>query len=174
MTGSAKQSILQCGRSWIASSIALRATADAVVASAPRNDGSGAWIQFSNSKHTPAFPRRAAPGLCVDFLPSKTRGRRESRVRAAPAVSCANGVAKAHMSIQVQRRASGFPCAVVYGLFRDLPGEPSSLATVAREKLVLTNLAPASGARTTRLRRPRKLAFVSSQAPRPPHPTARS
>src|SRR4029077_10758410 len=30
---------------------------------------------------------------------------------------------KAHTSIQVQRRQSGFPCAVVYGLLRALPGD---------------------------------------------------
>jgi hypothetical protein len=39
-------------------------------------------------------------------------GRREDRVRAAPAVSCANAYTeKAHMSIQVQRKQSGLPCA---------------------------------------------------------------
>jgi hypothetical protein len=30
---------------------------------------------------------------------------------------------KAHTSIQVQRRQSGLPCAVVYGLLRALPGD---------------------------------------------------
>src|SRR3569833_3866878 len=40
----------------------------------------------------------------------------------------------AHTSIQVQRRTPGFPCAVVYGLSRAHPGEPSSVATIAREK----------------------------------------
>src|SRR6478735_12082063 len=30
---------------------------------------------------------------------------------------------KTHTSIQVQRRQSGFPCAVVYGLLRTLPGD---------------------------------------------------
>src|SRR6202040_1277839 len=41
---------------------------------------------------------------------------------------------KTHTSIQVQRRQSGFPCAVVYGLLRALPGDraflpPSPLRT---------------------------------------------
>jgi len=40
-------------------------------------------------------------------------GRRESRMRAAPAVSHANAQGNAHASIQVQRRQSGFPCAMV-------------------------------------------------------------
>jgi hypothetical protein len=38
--------------------------------------------------HTPAFPRRTSPEVCKSFA-LKTRGRREDRVRAAPAVSCA-------------------------------------------------------------------------------------
>jgi hypothetical protein len=51
-----------------------------------------------------AFSRRESPELCVDGHPLKTRGRRESRVRAAPAVSCAcASTKKAHTSIQVQR-----------------------------------------------------------------------
>jgi hypothetical protein len=44
-------------------------------------------------------------------------------VRAAPAVSCANLCKKTHTSIQVQRRHSGFPCAMGYGLLRALPGD---------------------------------------------------
>jgi hypothetical protein len=34
----------------------------------------------------------------------------------------------------VEPRHPGLPCAVVYGLFRALPGEPSSFATVIPEK----------------------------------------
>jgi len=37
-------------------------------------------------------------------------------VRAAPAVSRAKGNKKTHTSIQVQRKQSGLPCAVVYSL----------------------------------------------------------
>ena len=73
------------------------------------------------------------PRLCVSLTLSGRRGRRESRVRAAPAVSCANMHKKTHTSIQVQRRQSGFPCAMVYGLLRALPGDraflPPSSAT---------------------------------------------
>ena len=55
--------------------------------------------------------------------PLRGRGRRESRVRAAPAVSCANCAKETHTSIQVKRRQSGFPCAMGYGLLRTLPGD---------------------------------------------------
>jgi hypothetical protein len=88
------------------------------------------------------------------ILRPEERGRRESRVRAAPAVSCAK------ICTEVRTRAyrsSGehpaFPAQWFYGLFRALPGEPSSLATVISE-ISSANLAPASGARTTRLHRP--------------------
>src|SRR5450756_1122197 len=54
---------------------------DCFVASAPRNDA---------LRHTFAFPRRDPPEVCKEIsLPSPKRGRRESRMRAAPAVSCA-------------------------------------------------------------------------------------
>src|ERR1700681_3994777 len=46
-----------------------------------------------------------------------------------------------------------FPAQWFYGLFRALPGEPSSFATVTSQ-ISPQSLAPASGARTTRLRRP--------------------
>jgi hypothetical protein len=52
-------------------------------------------------------------------------------VRAAPAVSRANAHKKTHTSIQVQRRQSGLPCAVVYGLLRALPGDQDLFVTVA-------------------------------------------
>jgi hypothetical protein len=48
--------------------------------------------------------------------PSSRRGSRERRVRAAPAVSCTKCAKKAHTSIQVQRRQSGIPCAMVLRL----------------------------------------------------------
>src|SRR5665647_1252431 len=72
------------------------------------------------------------PEVCLYFTLSSDRGRREHRVRAAPAVSCANVHKNTHTSIQVQRRQSGIPCAMGYGLYRTLPGVPGLIATVAR------------------------------------------
>jgi hypothetical protein len=60
-------------------------------------------------KHDSAFSRRDASEVCGDCRPRKSRGRREDRVHAAPAVSCAKGVEKAHTSIQVKRRHPAFP-----------------------------------------------------------------
>jgi hypothetical protein len=61
----------------------------------------------------------------------KRRGRREDRVHAAPAVPCTKGDKKTHTSIQVQRRQSGLPCAMVLQLIscsprRDLACLPPS------------------------------------------------
>ena len=42
-------------------------------------------------------------------------------------------------------RHPGLPCAVVYGLLRDLPGETGSFATVAREKLASHELGASVG-----------------------------
>jgi hypothetical protein len=53
--------------------------------------------------------------------PSEDRGRRECRAHAAPAVSCARVWKKAHTSIQVQRRHSGIPCAMVLRLMTCSP-----------------------------------------------------
>ena len=63
-----------------------------------------------------AFSRRDAPGVLRSFRPMKIRGRRECRMHAAPAVSCAMCVEMLHMSIQVQRRPSDIPCAMVLRL----------------------------------------------------------
>ena len=111
---------------------------DCFVASAPRNDGCLAagvdfrfiWfpIQLPGIRDMHPHCRGAVrPGFAWDRGPPKQRGRRESRVRAAPAVSCAKETRKTHTSIQVQRRQSGFPCAMGYGLFRALPGDRAFL-----------------------------------------------
>ena len=53
-------------------------------------------------------------------------------MRAAPAVSCANSCIKKHAHEHTgSAEASDFPCAVVYGLYRALPGDPDLLVTVA-------------------------------------------
>src|ERR1700761_4703652 len=65
-------------------------------------------------------------------LATLKRGRGESRVRAAPAVSCAPCIKqKTHMSIQVQRKHSGLPCAMALRLIRALPGDLDLLVTIA-------------------------------------------
>jgi hypothetical protein len=56
------------------------------------------------------------PRFAQNFRALKIRGRGECRMRAAPAVSCAKSRRRTHTSIQVQRRHSDIPCAMVLRL----------------------------------------------------------
>src|ERR1700738_4432905 len=64
---------------------------------------------------------------------SLERGSRECRMRAAPAVSRAKQVTKTHTSIQVQRRRSDIPCAMVLRLITRSPRRRIRLVTVVDE-----------------------------------------
>jgi hypothetical protein len=114
------------------------------------------------------------PSFANSSAPEK-RGRREDRVRAAPAVSCAKADKKTHMSIQVQRKQSGLPCAMVLQLIscsprRDLAClSPSFPRSVSFPK----NLTPAIGASGPHDFAVRVSRIRQSQLSRPSHPTAR-
>jgi hypothetical protein len=139
-------------------------------------------IRISNIRED-APPRSRGmmyPRCGVAVCSSRRRGRRESRVRAAPAVSCAKMHKETHTSIQVQRKHSGFPCAMGYGLLRALPGDRAFLPPSPRGYLRQT-WRQHRGARTTRLHRPQQrrssCAHPSKRAPalsRPPHLDPRS
>src|SRR6478736_6719807 len=72
-------------------------------------------IQFFKQREdvSPHSRHAVRPRFASTSALLRKRGRRESRVRAAPAVSCAICARETHTSIQVQRRQSGFPCAMV-------------------------------------------------------------
>jgi hypothetical protein len=97
---------------------------------------------------TPHSRGAIRPRSDLNFALLDNRGRREDRVRAAPAVSCAKLCEETHTSIQVQRKHSGLPRAMVLRLISRSPWRPGFLATIIPEKrLLLTNLTPASGRR---------------------------
>ena len=100
-----------------------------------------------------AFSRRSARGLHIRWPSEKLGGRREDRVRAAPAVSRALRRRTRTRAYRFSGEHPAFPAQWLYGLYRDLPGETRSIATIARSSFAAANLTPASGARTTRLRR---------------------
>ena len=113
------------GRSSVPS---CRAKRSIQYAAAARFDHCCLWIWIAPPSRTMttnrfAFSRRDSPELCFDFTLLNERGRREDRVHAAPAVSCASAQKKTHTSIQVQRRHPAFPAQWLYGLLRALPGE---------------------------------------------------
>jgi hypothetical protein len=75
-------------------------------------------------RHTSAFPRRDSPELCKKLsAPRIVRGRREDRVRAAPAVSRARWIAKRTRAYRFSGNTPAFPAQWFYGFLRALPGE---------------------------------------------------
>jgi len=170
VAGAGSESSLRVKRSNPLSQQKRKKKLDCFVARAPRDD----VLRHVESRRDFTISRRDAPEPCFDFHPQETRGRRESRVRAAPAVSRAMLLGKTHTSIQVQRRQSGLPCAMVYGLFRALPGDraflpPSSAGSFASRELDTSVGASGPHGFTVRSSHARQ-----SQLSRPPHPTARS
>src|ERR1700736_5419563 len=77
-------------------------------------------------------PRLDPPEVCLKSL-APIRGRGECRMRAAPAVPCAKKCKKTHTSIQVQRRTSDIPCAMVLRLITRSPRRRIRLVTVIGE-----------------------------------------
>src|SRR5260221_11709390 len=69
------------------------------------------------------FSRRDAPEVLQENLALEIRGRREDRVRAAPAVSCAMCIKNAAHEHTGQRRTPGLPCAMALRLIRVRPGD---------------------------------------------------
>ena len=124
-----------------------------------------------DGEHTFTFPRRVSPGLCQPF--AQTRGRRECRVLAAPAVPCArDGGRGAHEhtgTVGARRHSlrSGF---TAYGAL-----SPETNSSCLRHRRIdgfanpvglaktSADLTPATGARTTRFCR--TLQHRSSAAP---------
>jgi hypothetical protein len=88
---------------------------------------------------------------------------------------CIDAQRNAHMSIQVQRKHSGLPCAMALRLIRALPGESELLATIAPERRwPLKDLTPAiraSGPHDFAVREP---AHSSTRRLRPPQPVPTS
>ena len=121
-----------------------------------------------------AFSRRHAPELCQKFLAPEIRGRREDRVRAAPAVPCALRTeerAHEHTGSAGASRPSLRSGFTAYNVISPVNG---SFATVIPENLAAQELDASTAASgphdfTVRLMRARLL-----RNPRPPHPTARS
>jgi hypothetical protein len=137
----------------------------------------GVWVPAfaGTTRYGSSFSRHTASEACHFVRALKARGRREDRVRAAPAVSCA----LMHKKMRTRAyRFSGntpaFPAQWLYGLYRALPGESEPLATIAPERRwPLKDLTPAiraSGphdfaARAGTTRQPCRQ--------RPPHPAPR-
>ena len=87
------------------------------------------------------------PKFCWKPCPPQFRGRREDRVRAAPAVSCAVCIKKMlHMSIQVWRKPPAFPAQWLYGLYEFAPVTGFVATVIAEEGLLPAKLDASTGA----------------------------
>jgi hypothetical protein len=112
---------------------------DCFVARAPRNDG-GVCVRIPATR-------------CARVLQIRSPQKIE-RAQGRPGARCTRGLMckcickKTHMSIQVQRKQSGLPCAMALRLISCSPRRDQSLlVTVARKKReLLENLTPAIGA----------------------------
>ena len=100
----------------------------------------------SSGKYGSAISPHDSREFVLKFPTSEIRGRREDRVRAAPAVSCASCTKKGaheHTGSAETLRPSPRNGFTAYSALSLVTG---FLATIAREKrLLLTNLTPASG-----------------------------
>src|ERR1700676_3944411 len=112
--------------------------------------------------HAIAFSRLNPPEFCCSLPPPEIRGRRESRVRAAPAVSCAMCTKKCaheHTGSAESIRPSLRNGFTAYSALSPVTG---CFATVAPGKrLLLTNLTPASGRQDHTTPPPASAALVS-------------
>src|SRR6185437_10612873 len=138
-----------------------------------RNDESRHPIHMSNSDgDARQHPRGTTCPSFARLSPlSSSRGRRESRVPIAPVgpvQTKSTGVGP-----QVNRSNAGFPCAMVYGLLRALPGDRAFLPpSPARCASIAADLTPASGRQDHTTSPSAMPALVARRHPRPPHPTA--
>jgi hypothetical protein len=103
-----------------------------------------AWSGWGNDT-TSRSRGSICPRLAIEFPYPPKRGRRECRVHAAPAVSCAIDTRNAHTSIQGSggirhSLRNGFTAYIVLS-----PVGPGSLSPSPVRSLLLTNLTPASG-----------------------------
>src|SRR6202011_642877 len=111
----------------------------------------GTTQEDSNFKHrvsadTASRSRGAIrPSFAINFLTLRPEGARKAGCALHPRSRVQLLLGKTHTSKQVQRRQSGFPCAVVYGLFRARPGDRAFLPPSSPRSLLLKNLTPASG-----------------------------
>ena len=111
-----------------------------------------------------------APGL---WMTPENRGHREGGAHCAPIASRGNEKTTRDRSHYRCAATSGLPCAMVYGLFRTLPGVRDLLVTVTRRHS-LARLAPAQGCQDHTALPSAFVPLVARHEPRPSHPAPRS
>ena len=141
---------------------------------ASRKDDGRASIQVSRADIRSRSRGAIRPKLCTKSRPSENRGRREDRVRAAPAVSCAMcAKRRAH---EHTGSAGAFRPSLRSGFTAYFVLSPVNgfLATVAPEKLASQELDASTAASGPHDFAVRVMRLRLARTSRPPHPTARS
>src|SRR6266480_1705187 len=87
-----------------------------------------------------ALAARFRPRFYKFVVPLEKRGRRECRVRAAPAVSCAKNCKVGAHEHTGQRKHSDIPCAMALRLISRSPRWSGLVVTVTPEKLASREL----------------------------------
>ena len=145
-----------------------------IVASAPCISSTGLKFQTALQTCLRDLAASSARGLAGNFLPSKIRGRREDRVRAAPAVSRAKvrkENAHEHTGTDGTLRHSlrnGFTAYIV------LSPENGSFASVVPEKRTSREFDASTATSGPHDFAVRIMRLRLLRTPRPPHLTARS
>src|SRR6202030_4873108 len=107
-----------------------------------------AGIRISNSESLVNTASRSrgpqAPRFARNFLALRSEGAGNTGCALHPRSRVQKVHKKTHTSIQVQRRQSGIPCAMVLRLISCFPRRPGFLATVIGG-ILPANLTPASG-----------------------------
>jgi len=135
----------------------------------------GVWYryEFSNNSRC-SFPisRLDVPEVCQNFpYPLDQRAQGIPGARCTRGLVCNSAQKKTHTSIQVQRRQSGIPCAMVLRLISRSPRRPGFLATVTCGSLrKLDASVGASGPHDFAVRFG---AVRQKRHQRPPHPAPR-
>ena len=81
-------------------------------------------------RHMLAISRRIAPEVCWKLLAPKSEGAGNAGCALHPRSRARSAQRKVHTSIQGNGEHPTFPAQWLYGLLRDLPGEPCTFATV--------------------------------------------
>ena len=131
-------------------------------------------VTGDRDSHNSAFSRTAFARV-LQIIRPKNRGRREDRVRAAPAVSRANADCKKRTrAYRFSGSSPAFPAQWFYGLISCSPRrDRACLPPSSPRCLHLKNLTPATGASGPHDFAVRFSHARQSQLSRPPHPTAR-
>src|SRR5205823_1499324 len=89
--------------------------------------------------HATAFPRHEMPEFCFSRAPSKREGAGKAGCSASTRSLARKQKKRTSVVATGSPKQSDLPCAMVYGLFRALPGDravlPPSLSRIAPQKL---------------------------------------